>query len=86
MEPDQAGRIIYFSKLLTAVAKEQVLRQPLSKGIADRYGLGPPGSVSRALDTLLNEEMIYSRFDRQGQVEYLVYDVYLSRWIDYKNS
>ena len=71
-------------KLLSAVAQENILRQPNSNHLRNTYDLGAVGTINRSLQTLLEKEMIYEQFDSEGKPEYQVYDVFLSRWIQHK--
>jgi uncharacterized protein len=68
--------------LLAAIAKEGRLYQPQSKQFIQKYNLGMPASVKRALEALLLKEMIYKETDAEGKVYYEVYDVFLSRWLE----
>lgn len=67
-------------KLLIAIAKEEKLYQPQSKDFLQRHQLGTPASIKRALDALMEKEMIYSDEDNH-MIWYQVYDVFLSRWL-----
>ena len=68
-------------KLLSAVAHEGILTQPTSSAIREKYILGAPATVSRSLESLLEKEMIYMKMNRGGIPQYIVYDIFLSRWI-----
>ncbi len=69
--------------LLTAIAKENELREPTSQVMRQRYKLGASSTVARSLETLLNKEMIYKNVSK-AEVSYEVYDVFLSRWLQEK--
>ncbi len=75
-------------KLLAAVGKEQTLYEPTSGGFLGKYGLGNASSVKRALEALLDKEIIYEEVDKDGSKFYQVYDVFLSRWLEqvYRNG
>lgn len=67
-------------QLLIAIAKEGKLYQPQSKAFLQKYKIGTPANSKRALDALLEKEMIYCEEDPDTSW-YQVYDVFLSRWI-----
>jgi AAA+ ATPase superfamily predicted ATPase len=62
--------------LLTAIAKEGSVSQPSGQKFISKYQLGSPSTISSALKTLVDKEMIYKEND-----EYKVYDVFLSKWL-----
>lgn len=66
--------------LLKAIAKEDKVEQPTSKDFIKKYNLNTPSTVKTALDSLLKKEMI---FEDKGA--YHVYDVFLSRWLQWRN-
>ena len=70
--------------LLAAIAKENKVYTPTAKAFLRTYDLGTPATVKRSLDALLRKEMIFRKFDNDGQMYYQVYDVFLSRWLEYK--
>jgi len=66
---------------LKAVAKEGVLRQPTSGSFLNKYKIGTPASSKRFLESLVGKELIFE--DIHGEeVEYSVYNVFLSRWLE----
>lgn len=67
-------------QLLIAIAKEGKVFQPQSKSFIQRYKIGTPANSKRALDALLEKEMIYREDDLQAS-SYQVYDIFLSRWL-----
>jgi uncharacterized protein len=69
-------------QLLIAIAKEDRLFHPQGKEFIQKYKLGIPASVKRALDALLQKEMIYKETNEEGNIYYEVYDVFLSRWLE----
>ena len=71
-------------KVLSAIANENILRQPKATAIRQRYKLGAASTTSSALDALLSKDMIYEQYDDKGSSYYQVYDVFLSRWIAWK--
>lgn len=68
-------------QLLIAIAKEGKVFQPQSKSFIQKYKIGTPANSKRALDALLEKEMIYREDDIQAS-SYQVYDVFLSRWLE----
>lgn len=67
-------------QLLIAIAKEEKVYQPQSGTFLQKYKIGTPANSKRALDALLEKEMIY-REDDIYISWYQVYDVFLSRWL-----
>jgi AAA+ ATPase superfamily predicted ATPase len=68
--------------LMKAVAKEGKVYQPNSKGFIEKYKIGIPANIQRAIESLLNKEMIYKGNDDNGTF-YSVYDLFLSRWMEF---
>lgn len=71
--------------LLGAIAKEGRIYTPTSRNFIHTYNLGTPATVKRSLESLLGKEMIFRQFDPKGRSFYQVYDVFLSRWMEYKH-
>ena len=71
-------------KLLSAIANEGIMFKPNSTEFRNRYSLGAASTVNRSLNALIDKEMIFSVFDRDGIPQYQVYDVFLERWIVHK--
>jgi AAA+ ATPase superfamily predicted ATPase len=67
--------------LLKAIAKEGRVYQPNSKGFIEKHKVGIPANIQRAIESLLNKEMIYKGNDSTGTF-YSVYDLFLSRWME----
>lgn len=67
-------------QLLQAIAKEDKVYQPTAKDFISRHKLGTPSNVQRSLDALLTKEMVYRDEQKEG-VCYVVYDCFLSRWL-----
>ena len=63
-------------ELLRAVAAERVVPEPMSAEFGRRHGLRAASSVRFALDTLLNDELLYKRDDG-----YVVYDRLFAEWL-----
>jgi len=68
-------------QVLMAVAKEGKVYKPGAAEFLEKYALGTPAVVARALDSLLTKEMIYGESDANGKY-YSVYDLFLSRWLE----
>jgi uncharacterized protein len=71
-------------QLLKAIANENIVYQPTSREFLKNYGLGSSASVLRSLSALINNEIVYSDFDKDGKKYYSVYDILLQRRIDAK--
>jgi hypothetical protein len=69
--------------VLRAIAKEDKMRNPNSKGILKRHQLGSSSVIQRSMEALLQKEMIYMREDELGRY-YCVYDCFLARWLELK--
>lgn len=67
--------------LLKAIAKEDKVYQPSAKNFISKNDIGTPANVQRALEALMNKEMIYRERDDKGNY-YRVYDCFLSRWLE----
>ena len=63
--------------LLKAIAKEGGTEQPTSGYFMKKYNFSQPGTVSRALNSLLTKEMIFKENET-----YRVYDLFLSKWLE----
>ncbi|WMJ73807.1 ATP-binding protein [Cytophagaceae bacterium ABcell3] len=70
--------------LLKAIAKTDKVYHPTSSDFLKIFKVGTATNVQRALEALLNKEMIYKDMDGQGQY-YRVYDCFLSRWLEQQN-
>ncbi len=68
-------------QILMAVAKEGRVYKPNAAEFLEKYSLGTPAGVTRALDSLMTKEMIYEESDINGRY-YSVYDLFLSRWLE----
>jgi len=68
--------------MMKAVAKEGKVYQPNSKGFIEKHKIGIPANIQRAIESLLNKEMIYKGNDERGTF-YSVYDLFLSRWMEF---
>ena len=68
-------------QLLSSIAKEETVYNPMSAAFISAYKLGSAGTVKRSLESLLTREMIYREHDENGKGYYQVYDLFLSRWL-----
>ncbi len=75
----------YQWSLLSAIARVDKLYQPSSKRFIGSFNVGTPSNVQRALEALLNKEMVYAGNDEHGTY-YRVYDCFLSRWLEMNES
>ncbi len=69
--------------LLKAIGKEGMVYAPTAMGFIQRYQLGTPATVKRSLEALLAKEMIFRESNSEG-THLQVYDMFLSRWLEYK--
>ncbi len=63
-------------ELLRAVAADRVVAEPMSAEFGRKYGLRAASSIRFALDSLLNDELLYKREDG-----YVVYDRLFAEWL-----
>jgi AAA+ ATPase superfamily predicted ATPase len=63
--------------LLRAIAINKGVEKPTSKEFVNTYFLGTPSTVSTALKTLQNKEMIYKEKNL-----YKIYDVFMEKWFE----
>ena len=63
-------------ELLRAVAAERVVAKPMSAEFGRKHGLRAASSIRFALDSLLNDELLYKREDG-----YVVYDRLFAEWL-----
>jgi hypothetical protein len=88
---DNEGSYFQYRKLLTgiqwhllsAVAMEEKIEHPYNQDFIYKYKLGNASGVKRALDALIEKEMIYHDINREKPV-YEVYDKFLMRWLQHK--
>ncbi len=69
-------------QLLKAVAYEGIVKAPTAKDFIHNYKLGSPSTVLRSLNSLINNELIFSSFDDKGNVFYSIYDILFRRWTE----
>lgn len=70
-------------KLLTSIAVEQNVFQPTSAKFIQKHKLGGPSTVKKTLQSLLDKELIYISNNEEGKTYYMVYNVFLSRWLEH---
>jgi AAA+ ATPase superfamily predicted ATPase len=88
---DNEGSYFQYRKLLTgiqwhllsAIAMEEKIEHPYNQDFIYKYKLGNASGVKRALDALIEKEMIYHDINREKPV-YEVYDKFLLRWLQHK--
>lgn len=67
--------------LLKAIAKEEKVYRPTAKQFLQEHKIGTPANVQRALDALIQKEMVFASRDENGRF-YQVHDCFLSRWLE----
>ena len=70
-------------KLLISIAKEEVLYKPNSSDFLQKYNLGNASSVSLAILSLLDKQLIITTIT-QEQETYLLDDVFFMRYLQYR--
>ena len=68
-------------QMLIAVAKEGWVTEPQAQRFLQKYNIGAASSAKKALDALLEKEMIYS-IESMEKTAYRVYNVFLMRWLN----
>ena len=68
-------------QLLVAIAKEGCVTEPQSQRFLQKYNIGAASSARKALDALLDKEMVFS-IESTGKTAYRVYNVFLMRWLN----
>ncbi|MDR2233394.1 MAG: hypothetical protein LBE56_09765 [Tannerella sp.] len=67
-------------KTLIAIAKEELVMEPQAKEFLQKYHIGAASSARKALDALIDKEMIVS-VETSGKTAYRVYNDFLMRWL-----
>lgn len=67
--------------LLKAIAKEEKVYHPTAKQFLMQHKIGTPANVQRAIEALLQKEMVFAAHDENGRY-YQVFDCFLSRWLE----
>ena len=68
-------------QLLVAIAKEGLVTEPQAQNFLRKHKIGAASSVKKALNALLDKEMIYS-VETNEKTAYRVYNVFLMRWLE----
>ena len=68
-------------QLLIAIAKDGLVTEPQAQSFLQKYKIGAASSAKKALDILIDKEMIYS-IETMEKTAYRVYNVFLMRWLD----
>jgi hypothetical protein len=68
-------------KTLVAVSVEQKLDKPFSQRIAKTYDLGNSNAVRKAIDVLLDKQLIHLQYDASGHKFYQPSNPFLANWI-----
>jgi len=68
-------------QLLVAIAKEELVTEPQAKDFLQKHKIGASSSARKALNALLEKEMVYS-IETTGKTAYRVYNVFLMRWLE----
>ena len=67
-------------QLLVAIAKEGLVYEPQAQGFLQKYKIGAASSVKKALQALLEKEMIFT-IESTEKTAYRIYNVFLMRWL-----
>lgn len=68
-------------RLLIAIAKEETVAHPTSTSFIQKYRLGSGAAVSKNVKSLVEKELLLSEYGDEG-VQYSVYNVFLSRYLE----
>jgi AAA+ ATPase superfamily predicted ATPase len=68
-------------QLLLAIAKEELVAELQAQSFLRKYKIGAASSAQKALNALLDKEMIFS-IESTQKTAYRVYDVFLMRWLE----
>ncbi len=71
-------------RVLCAIALEGIVLAPTAKDFVRKYDLGSGSGVLRALEYLLERELVYKYVDNDGNAYYEIYDLILMRWLQKK--
>ncbi len=69
-------------KLLKAIAKEMQVKNITASKFIKTYDLGSSATVIRSVTSLLKKDLIYKKFDAEGNSFYLIYDTLFQRWLE----
>jgi hypothetical protein len=70
--------------VLTAVAKEGAVSKPTASSFLKKHSLPSGASVLRAINSLVDKEMLLANTSSDGVTSYSVYNVFLSRYLENK--
>lgn len=68
-------------KLLTAISNEGKLFHPNAGDIVRSYDLGNTTAIRKALETLLDKQLIHQAYDEEGRKFYQASNPFLANWI-----
>jgi len=68
-------------QLLVGIAKEGLVTEPQAQDFLRKYKIGAASSAQKALNALLDKEMIFS-IETTEKTAYRVYNVFLMRWLE----
>jgi hypothetical protein len=71
--------------LLNAIAIESKVYQPTSIDFISKYRLGSSAGIIRALNALIEKDMIYAGNDDKNKKFYAVNDVFFEKWAQWRN-
>jgi hypothetical protein len=69
-------------KVLTAVCVEKKLFQPNAREIVDKYSLGNTTAIRKAIDVLMDKQLIHMSFTHLGEKYYQSSHPFLAHWIN----
>jgi len=67
-------------QLLVAIAREGLVFEPQAQGFLQKYKIGAASSAKKALQALLDKEMIFT-IESTQKTAYRIYNVFLMRWL-----
>jgi DNA-binding MarR family transcriptional regulator len=70
-------------KLLRAVAQERKVKNITASAFIKKYNLVSSSGVIRSLNSLLKKDMIFKKYDENGDAHYMIYDTLFQRWLEY---
>ncbi|HHP7242424.1 MAG TPA: ATP-binding protein [Cyclobacteriaceae bacterium] len=68
-------------RLLIAIGKEVDMYQPFSQSHILKYGLSTPAGVKKALNVLIDKQLVNEFYDEQDEKYYKMADVFMMRYI-----
>lgn len=68
-------------QLLRAIALEHSITQPTANEFRLKHSLSGPSTIITSLKALIENELIYEKLSKE-KTEYIVYDIFLERWIN----